>query len=188
MAKGLVLLVLDPVLYPDERGRALKGGLHLQGVELVHGVDLVLVLVSPDDEATSSLIIDGVSHACQLNGDLVSPAVLRFNKRSGDGDYPRRLVYCTVLLVSEESVGAHFADELVGHADLVGPSDLDRPGDGHRVFGCEIDSVGGLLSDSVVGLIKLKFGNLGCKLVGDSRSILRVRRGLVQVLIDNHNV
>jgi len=93
-----------------------------------------------------------------------------------------------VALVGEEAVGADFAVELIGDDDLLGPSDLNGTGLGHRVNGGEVDRVSSHVGDLVRLLVQLEILDLCGELVHDTGGVLRVSGHLVEVLIHDDNV
>lgn len=86
MAELGILFGVDGGLDAHERVGAFQNRLHLERVELVHGVDLLGVFVGLDDEAFSLFVCDGVLDTTELDGDLVGPAALDLLEDAGDGD------------------------------------------------------------------------------------------------------
>lgn len=101
MTESLILFILNSVLDPDERSRAFESGFHLKSIKFVHGVNLVSILISSDDEATSWLVVHWVSHTSQFKRDLVSPSIFGLYEDSSYGNYARSFINFAVLLVSE---------------------------------------------------------------------------------------
>lgn len=126
MAKSIILLLINPGFQAFERIRALKGGLHTEGIKLVHGVNLILVFISLNHKAVSWSVVDGVLHAIQLDGNSVCPSALNFREDVNDGHNSCLQVNQAHVRVCEKSVSSDLAAESIGNeVDRAWPLDLN---------------------------------------------------------------